>query len=49
MGLYKTVRKEAKAEQIIEKSKFIAHVKPVSDRDEAEEFIKTPPTMYLQW
>lgn len=39
MGLYKTVRKEAKAEQIIEKSKFIAHVKPVSDRDEAEEFI----------
>lgn len=39
MKLYKTVRKEAKAEQIIEKSRFIAHVKPISGRDEAEDFI----------
>lgn len=36
---YKTVRKEAQAEQIIEKSRFIAHVKPVESREEAEEFI----------
>ena len=36
---YKTVRKEARAEQTIEKSRFIAHVKPVESREEAEAFI----------
>ena len=39
MELYKTVRGEASAVQTIERSKFIAHVKPVADREEAEEFI----------
>lgn len=39
MALYKTVRKEAEAFQIIEKSKFTAHVKPVSTKEEAETFI----------
>lgn len=39
MELYKTVRKEAEAEQVIEKSRFITHVKPVETREEAEEFI----------
>lgn len=39
MKLYKTVEKEASAEQIIEKSKFIAYVKPVSTKEEADEFI----------
>lgn len=39
MKLYSTVLKEAKAEQIIQKSRFICHVKPVSSREEAEDFI----------
>lgn len=36
---YKTVIKEAEVEQIIDKSRFIGHVKPVESREEAEEFI----------
>lgn len=39
MKLYSTVKKEAEASQIIEKSKFIAHIKPVTSREEADEFI----------
>ena len=39
MKLYSTVYEEGSAEQIIEKSRFIAYVKPVSDREEAEAFI----------
>ena len=39
MELYKTVRQEAVAEQIIEKSRFIAHVKPVETKEEADAFI----------
>lgn len=39
MELYKTVRKEAEATNIIEKSKFIAHVKPVSSKEEADAFV----------
>lgn len=39
MKLYKTVAKEATAEQIIEKSRFITYVKPVSTKEEADEFI----------
>lgn len=39
MILYSTVSGEAKAEQIIEKSKFIAHVKPISSREEGDQFI----------
>jgi uncharacterized YigZ family protein len=36
---YKTVFKEAEIEQIIDKSRFIGHVKPVESREEAEAFI----------
>ncbi|MDF2654308.1 MAG: YigZ family protein [Bacillota bacterium] len=36
---YKTVIKEAEVEQIIDKSRFIGHVKPVESREEAEDFI----------
>lgn len=36
---YNTVRQEAHAEQTIEKSRFIAYVKPVENREEAENFI----------
>ena len=36
---YKTVMREAKIEQIINKSRFIGHVKPVESREEAEKFI----------
>ena len=46
MELYKTIRQEATAEQIIEKSKFIAHAMPVSDRAEAEAFIAAVKTKY---
>lgn len=36
---YKTVNEEAYAEQIIEKSRFIAYVKPVKSKEEADAFI----------
>ena len=39
MEKYRTVRSEASASQTIERSRFIAHVKPVDSREEAEEFI----------
>lgn len=35
---YKTVEKEGHVEQIIEKSKFIGHVRPVESKEEAEVF-----------
>ena len=38
MILYKTVGKAAQAEQIIEKSRFITHVRPVAGRGEADSF-----------
>ena len=37
--LYTTVAKEAHAEQTIEKSRFIAHIKPVSTKEEADAYI----------
>lgn len=40
MLLYKTINQEARIENIVEKSKFIAYIKPVDNREEAEEFIK---------
>ena len=46
MKLYRTVFKEAEAEQIIERSRFIAHVKPVSSREEAEDFINSVRKKY---
>lgn len=36
---YKTIQKPGEAEQIIEKSRFIAYVKPVETREEADAFI----------
>ncbi len=43
---YNTVRQEAHAEQIIEKSRFIAYVKPVESRDEADAFISSVRDMH---
>lgn len=40
MNLYRTIDKEVSNETIIEKSRFIAYVKPVKSREEADEFIK---------
>lgn len=39
MYLYKSVFKYGEAEYIIEKSRFIAHVKPVEFYDEAQQFV----------
>lgn len=39
MELYKTVAGEGQATQIIDKSRFIAHVRPVKTREEADEFL----------
>jgi uncharacterized YigZ family protein len=36
---YRTIHKQATAEQTIEKSRFVAHVKPVETREEALSFI----------
>lgn len=43
---YKTVAKQAEAEQIIEKSRFIAYVKPVETKEEADAFISEIKTMH---
>lgn len=40
MTYYKTVARQAEAEQVIEKSRFIGYIKPVESREEAEAFIK---------
>lgn len=37
--LYTTIAKQADAEQIIEKSRFIAHIAPASSKEEADAFI----------
>ena len=39
MKLFSTVLKEGQAEQVIEKSRFIAYVKPVETKEEADAFI----------
>lgn len=39
MILYKTIDKAASVEQIIEKSKFIAHVSPVNTKEAGDDFI----------
>lgn len=46
MELYKTVRQEAEATNIIEKSRFIAHVKPVSSKEEADAFVAEIKSKY---
>lgn len=38
MKKYRTVMKEAAAEQIIDKSRFIGYIRPVASREEAEDF-----------
>ena len=40
MELYRTVKQEASAEQIIERSRFIAHIRPVGSREEADAFVE---------
>lgn len=39
MELYKTIKKQVCETQIIEKSKFIAHARPVESREEADAFV----------
>ena len=39
MKLYSTVRKQASAEQVIERSRFIAYVSPAETKEEADAFI----------
>ena len=46
MELYKTIKQQASAEQIIERSRFIAHAMPVSDREEADAFIAAIKSQY---
>lgn len=46
MVRYKTVMEEAHAEQIIERSRFIAHVKPVECREDADRFISSIKRQY---
>lgn len=43
---YKTVRQEGIAEQVIERSKFIAFVKPVLDREEAQAYFDSIKRMH---
>lgn len=46
MILYKTVMEQAEAEQIIEKSRFISHIKHVTSKVEADEFIAEIRAVY---
>ena len=46
MGNYRTVARESTAEQTIERSRFIAYVKHVEDREEAESFIREIRTLH---
>ena len=39
MEKYKTIKERASAEQIIERSRFIAHISPAETREEADAFI----------
>lgn len=39
MEIYRTIKEETSVSQTIERSKFIAHVRSVESREEAEEFI----------
>lgn len=43
---YKSIEKEAHVEQVIERSRFIAHIKPCGSREEAEEYIKGIKAQY---
>lgn len=46
MILYKTIEKPGEAEQVIEKSRFIAYVKPVETKEEADAFIEKIRSMH---
>ena len=46
MENYRTVAREATAEQVIEKSRFIGYVRPVESREEAEAFIREIRAMH---
>lgn len=46
MELYKTIKCQASAEQVIEKSRFITHVSPVESREEADAFIESLKKKY---
>ena len=48
MFRYKTVKKEAEAEQIIDRSRFIAYICPVGSREEAEAFVARIRGMHRQ-
>ncbi|GHU50776.1 YigZ family protein [Clostridia bacterium] len=43
---YKTIMKEGEIQQVIERSKFIACVRPVESRDEADAFIAERRTLF---
>lgn len=43
---YNTAYTEATVEQIIDKSRFIGHIKPVSSREEADDFIESIRKQY---
>jgi len=44
--LYTTIAKQADAEQIIEKSRFIAHIAPASSKEEADAFVAKVKAAY---
>lgn len=46
LHVYKTVKREASAEIVIKKSRFIGHVKPVSSEEEAIAFIERLKKQY---
>lgn len=46
MVRYKTIAKEGAAEQIIDKSRFIAHVRPVESKEEADAFFTEIRTIH---
>jgi uncharacterized YigZ family protein len=46
MKRYATVAREAEAERVVEKSRFIACVRPVRDREEAEAFFVSRRTLH---
>ena len=48
MILYRTVQKEAEAEQIIEKSRFISYIRPVESKEEADSFVAEIRAMHRQ-
>lgn len=46
MELYKTIRKQVCETQVIEKSKFIAHARPVESKEEADAFVAEIKAQY---